>query len=132
MVERCTRKLYAVECKSLMNTYFISSCRIDNASKTPSSMDTQLESDMSTSTPSSSNYLQLPSTDTTHNYPRRDATSSHSRSTISSMAKIKVRRFSFCCCDHKSLEKFYFHSREHRFRPFKLMIANLVTINKCL
>ena len=65
--------------------------RLDNLSKTPSSMDTQLESDISTSTPSSSNHLQLPPTDTTHRYPRRDTTSSHSRSTLSSLAKSKVR-----------------------------------------
>ena len=66
---------------------------IDNLSKTPSSMDTQLESDISTSTPSSSNYLQLPATNTLHEYPRREAASSHSRSTISSLAKSKVRPF---------------------------------------
>lgn len=64
---------------------------IDNLSKTPSSMDTQLESDISTSTPSSSNYLQLPPTNTSNEYPRREAASSHSRSTISSLAKSKVR-----------------------------------------
>lgn len=56
--------------------------------KTPSSFDTQLESDIST-TPSS-NLLQLPTSDVTHNYPVRDITSSYSRSTVSSLAKYKV------------------------------------------
>jgi hypothetical protein len=57
--------------------------------KTPSSLDTQLGSDTSTTT-SSSNYLQLPSTDISHNYPVRDSPSPHSRSTVSSLAKYKV------------------------------------------
>jgi hypothetical protein len=57
-------------------------------SKTPSSLDTQLESDIST-TPSS-NYLQLPPYDISQNYPKRDLTSSYSRSTKSSLAKYKV------------------------------------------
>ncbi len=60
----------------------------DNMNETPSSMDTQLESDSST-TPSS-NYLQLPPHDTSHIYPHRDTMSSYSRSTVSSLAKFKV------------------------------------------
>ena len=52
-------------------------------------MDTQLESDSST-TPSL-NYLQLPTGDTSHVYPRQDTvSSSYSRSTVSSEAKFKV------------------------------------------
>ncbi|CAF0950238.1 unnamed protein product [Rotaria sp. Silwood1] len=59
----------------------------ESASKTPSSLDTQLESDTST-TPSSS-HLQLPPTDISHQYPTRDSSSSYSRSTKSSLAKHK-------------------------------------------
>jgi len=57
--------------------------------RTPSSMDTQLGSD--TSTTPSSNYLQLPSNDISHIYPHRDTASSYSRSTASSVAKYKVQ-----------------------------------------
>lgn len=60
---------------------------IDNM-KTPSSMDTQLESD--TSTTPSSNHLQLPTSDLSHDYPKRESTSAYSRSTLSSTAKYKV------------------------------------------
>ena len=57
--------------------------------KSPSSMDTQLESE-SSATPSL-NYLQLPTNDTSHVYPRRDTPSStYTRSTVSSQAKFKV------------------------------------------
>jgi hypothetical protein len=51
-------------------------------------MDTQLESDTSTSR--SSHHLQLPQLDIAHNYPAREATSSYSRSTASSLARYKV------------------------------------------
>jgi hypothetical protein len=61
---------------------------IDSMNKTPSSVDTQLESD--TSTTPSAHYLQLPQSDVAHNYPTRDVSSSYSRSTISSVAKYKV------------------------------------------
>ncbi|CAF1000936.1 unnamed protein product [Rotaria sordida] len=59
----------------------------DSASKTPSSLDTQLESD--TSTTPSSNHLQLPPTDISRQYPVQDSSSSYSRSTKSSLAKHK-------------------------------------------
>ena len=57
-------------------------------SKTPSSMDTRLESD--TPTTPSSHHLQIPSTDITENSPTRKSPSVYSRSTVSSLAKYKV------------------------------------------
>lgn len=126
MVDRSTKNLYAVKKESSFD-WIISLSFIDNLNKTPSSMDTQLESDNSTSTPSSSNYLQLPPTNTTNEYPRRDAASSHSRSTLSSLAKSKVCYYLFINL-LRNLMIFY---SEHQSRHFE-RIANSVTTNKNL
>jgi hypothetical protein len=82
--------------------------------KTPSSMDTQLESD--TSTTPSSQHLQLPQTDISHKYPGREATSSYSRSTASSLAKYKVYFIVL------SILSICFHFREDQYQRYDLIV----------
>ncbi|CAF3605878.1 unnamed protein product [Rotaria socialis] len=72
----------------------------DSANKTPSSLDTQLESEVST-TPSV-NYLQLPPPDLLYERPIRTSTSSHTRSTKSSLSKNKRVSISTSRTDSKS------------------------------
>jgi len=87
VVDHYIKKVFEVKKKFFSNN-FNSFELIDNINKTPSTFDTNLESDPSI-TPSS-NLLQLPPSNTSHNYPARDTTSSYSRSTLSSIAKYKV------------------------------------------
>ena len=85
-------------------------------------MDTQLESDIST-TPSS-NFLQIPQNDLSQVYPLRDTTSSYSRSTASSLAKYKVAILLFSSIVFFSTSDYYFSVHRYRHHELTVKLSN--------